>query len=81
MTHRIRAGMRPSMKASSALPTSLANALPILAKHVHTNTVGRLLLLPRHGLVGTCHNVREQHPQRHIEEFDFRYNTIASPLA
>lgn len=43
--------------------------------NVHTNTVEGFFSLLKRGLVGTFHQVGEQHLQRYISEFDFRYNT------
>lgn len=40
----------------------------------HTNTVEGYFSLLKRGLVGTFHHVGEQHLQRYVKEFDFRYN-------
>jgi transposase-like protein len=40
----------------------------------HTNTVEGYFSLLKRGLVGTFHHVGEQHLQRYVTEFDFRYN-------
>ena len=41
---------------------------------VTTNTVEGCFSLLKRGLNGTFHHVSEQHLQRYINEFDFRYN-------
>ena len=40
---------------------------------IHTNTVEGYFSLLKRGLVGTVHHVSEQHLQRYVTEFDFRY--------
>ncbi len=40
----------------------------------HTNTVEGYFSLLKRGLIGTFHHVGEQHLQRYVKEFDFRYN-------
>ena len=42
--------------------------------HVTTNTVESFFAILKRGLVGTFHHVGEQHLQRYVSEFDFRYN-------
>lgn len=42
--------------------------------HVTTNTVESSFALLKRGLVGTFHSVSEQHLQRYVTEFDFRWN-------
>lgn len=42
---------------------------------VTTNTVESSFALLKRGLVGTFHSVGEQHLQRYVTEFDFRWNT------
>jgi ISXO2 transposase-like protein len=42
---------------------------------VTTNTVESSFSLLKRGLVGTFHSVGEQHLQRYVNEFDFRWNT------
>ncbi len=46
--------------------------------HVTTNTVESSFALLKRGLVGTFHSVSEQHLQRYVTEFDFRWNTRQS---
>ena len=46
--------------------------------HVTTNTVEGYFSILKRGLVGTFHHVGEQHLQRYVCEFDFRYNTRSS---
>jgi transposase-like protein len=41
----------------------------------HTNTVEGYFSLLKRGLIGTFHHVGEQHLQRYVKEFDFRWNT------
>lgn len=41
---------------------------------VHTNTIEGFFSLLKRGLIGTYHHVGEQHLQRYVREFDFRYN-------
>ena len=43
--------------------------------NVTTNTVESSFALLDRGLVGTFHHVGEQHLQRYVTEFDFRWNT------
>jgi transposase-like protein len=45
---------------------------------VTTNTVESSFSLLKRGLVGTFHHVGEQHLQRYVNEFDFRWNNRAS---
>lgn len=40
-----------------------------------TNTVEGFFSLLKRGLIGTFHHVGEQHLQRYVKEFDFRWNT------
>lgn len=42
---------------------------------VTTNTVEGYFSILKRGLIGTYHHVGEQHLQRYVTEFDFRYNT------
>lgn len=42
---------------------------------VTTNTVESSFALLKRGLIGTFHSVGEQHLQRYVNEFDFRWNT------
>lgn len=42
---------------------------------VHTNTVESSFAILKRGLIGTFHHVGEQHLQRYVNEFDFRWNT------
>jgi transposase-like protein len=42
---------------------------------VHTNTIEGFFSLLKRGLIGTFHHVGEQHLQRYVSEFDFRYNS------
>ncbi len=46
--------------------------------NVHTNTVEGFFSLLKRGLIGTYHHVGEQHLQRYVREFDFRYNHRAA---
>lgn len=41
---------------------------------VHTNTVEGYFSILKRGIIGTFHSVSEQHLQRYVTEFDFRYN-------
>jgi transposase-like protein len=41
---------------------------------VHSNTVESSFSLLKRGLVGTFHHVGEQHLQRYVTEFDYRWN-------
>jgi transposase-like protein len=43
--------------------------------HVTTNTVEASFALLKRGLIGTFHSIGEQHLQRYVNEFDFRWNT------
>jgi transposase-like protein len=42
--------------------------------NVHTNTAESFFNILKRGLIGTYHHVSEQHLQRYVTEFDFRYN-------
>jgi len=44
----------------------------------HVNTVESFWNILKRGLVGTYHHVGEQHLQRYVEEFGFRYNNRAA---
>jgi transposase-like protein len=46
--------------------------------NVTTNTVEGFFSILKRGLVGTFHHVGEQHLQRYVTEFDFRYNHRSS---
>jgi transposase-like protein len=46
--------------------------------HVATNLVEASFALLKRGLVGTFHHVGEQHLQRYVTEFDFRWNTCVA---
>jgi transposase-like protein len=46
--------------------------------NVNTNTVEGFFSILKRGLVGTFHHVGEQHLQRYVTEFDFRYNHRSS---
>ncbi len=41
---------------------------------IHSNTVESSFSLLKRGLIGTFHHVGEQHLQRYVTEFDFRWN-------
>jgi transposase-like protein len=41
---------------------------------VHSNTVESSFSLLKRGLIGTFHHVGEQHLQRYVTEFDYRWN-------
>lgn len=42
--------------------------------YAHTNTIEGFFSILKRGLVGVYHHVGEQHLQRYVHEFDFRYN-------
>jgi transposase-like protein len=42
--------------------------------NAHVNTAESFFNILKRGLIGTYHHVGEQHLQRYISEFDFRYN-------
>ena len=44
---------------------------------VHTNTLESFFSFFKRGLVGAYQHMDEQHVQRYLAEFDFRYNTRA----
>lgn len=41
----------------------------------HTNTVESYFAILKRGIIGSFHNISEQHLPRYLAEFDFRYNT------
>ncbi|MGH9436693.1 MAG: IS1595 family transposase [Terriglobia bacterium] len=41
---------------------------------ITTNTIESVFSLLKRGLIGTFHHVSEEHLQRYLHEFDFRYN-------
>ena len=43
--------------------------------YIMTNTVESSFAILKHGLYGKFHSVSEQHLQRYVTEFDFRWNT------
>ena len=45
---------------------------------VNTNTVESSFAILKRGLYGTFHNVSEQHLQRYVAEFDFKWNNRAA---
>ena len=42
--------------------------------NVHTNTVEGWFALLKRGVTGTFHHVSEEHLDRYVDEFAFRYN-------
>jgi len=42
--------------------------------NVHTNTIEGFFGIFKRGVIGTFHHISEQHLQRYLNEFDFRYN-------
>lgn len=44
---------------------------------VHVNTAESFFNILKRGLIGTYHHVGEQHLQKYVSEFDFRYNNRA----
>lgn len=44
----------------------------------HTNTIEGCFSILKRGLIGTYHKCGEQHLQRYVNEFDFRYNNRAA---
>lgn len=42
--------------------------------NVHTNTIEGFFSIFKRGVVGTFHHISEQHLQRYLHEFDFRYS-------
>jgi transposase-like protein len=42
--------------------------------NVYTNTIEGFFSIFKRGVIGTFHHVSEQHLQRYLHEFDFRYN-------
>jgi transposase-like protein len=42
--------------------------------NAHTNTAESFFNILKRGLIGTYHHVGEQHLQKYVSEFDFRYN-------
>ena len=51
-----------------------ANEYARLGNWIHTNTVEGYFSIFKRGVVGTYHHVSEQHLDRYLAEFDFRYN-------
>jgi transposase-like protein len=45
---------------------------------VHTNTIEGFFSIFRRGLIGTFQHMSEQHLQRYLQEFDFRYSNRAA---
>ncbi len=74
MTDELRVYKRPGREfASHGVVNHSAKEYARGAAHVNT-TEGFFSLLKR-GLVGTFHHVGEQHLQRYVTEFDFRWNS------
>jgi len=44
----------------------------------HTNTIEGVFSILKRGITGTFHHVSQQHLQRYLAEFDFRYNNRAA---
>jgi transposase-like protein len=42
--------------------------------NAHTNTIEGFFSIFKRGVIGTFHHISEQHLQRYLNEFDFRYN-------
>jgi hypothetical protein len=42
---------------------------------VHTNTAESFFAILKRGITGSFHSVSEQHLQRYVDEFVFRWNT------
>jgi len=49
-----------------------------LRGNVSTNTVEGFFSILKRGVTGTYHHISEQHLQRYLNEFDFRYSNRAS---
>jgi transposase-like protein len=43
-------------------------------RNIHTNTVEGFFSIFKRGIMGTFHHISEQHLDRYLSEFDFRYN-------
>ncbi|MGD0027258.1 MAG: IS1595 family transposase [Xanthobacteraceae bacterium] len=51
-----------------------ANEYARLGNFIHTNTAENYFSLFKRGVIGTYHHISEQHLDRYLAEFDFRYN-------
>lgn len=72
------AGQYPAITGDYAHSTVNHSAKEYVRGHVHTNTVEGYFSILKRGIVGTFHHVSEQHLQRYVDEFDFRYNNRES---
>ena len=43
--------------------------------NAHTNTAEGYFSLLKRGIIGTYHHISQQHLDRYLAEFDFRYNS------
>jgi len=51
-----------------------ANEYARLGGFVHVNNAENYFSIFKHGVIGTFHHISEQHLNRYLAEFDFRYN-------
>lgn len=72
------AGQYPAIAGDYAHSTVNHSAKEYVRGHVHTNTAEGYFSILKRGIVGTFHHVSEQHLQRYVNEFDFRYNNRQS---
>jgi transposase-like protein len=54
---------------------SMGEYVNVIRPWIHTNTVESSFAILKRGLNGTFHSVSEEHLQRYVNEFDFRWNT------
>jgi hypothetical protein len=52
----------------------LAIGVVLFITLIHTNTAENFFSVFKRGVVGTYHHISEQHLDRYLAEFDFRYN-------
>ena len=63
------------------LPPTKPSCIPrICAPIVHTNSVEGFFSIFKRGMNGVYQHCAEKHLHRYLAEFDFRYNTAASPI-
>ena len=68
------ASQYPAIAGEYAHSTVNHKAKEYVRGDVYTNTAEGYFSILKRGIIGTFHHVSEQHLQRYVDEFDFRYN-------
>jgi transposase-like protein len=57
-----------------------ANEYARLGGFIHVNSAENYFSIFKRGVIGTYHHISEQHLDRYLAEFDFRYNNLTSAI-